>query len=104
MKAGLYDSVRVHGPQGGEDGTRTAKAYACTNCMEFFAELSTAYHWAPAAGGDTVLEYNKWFPFNRHQLQQHDPETVVVLRKYWTLHEIEGDGEQGGGENENMVV
>lgn len=34
MKEGLYDCVRVHGAQGPE-----TKAYACSNCMEYFAEL-----------------------------------------------------------------
>lgn len=62
---------------------KTAKAYACTNCMEFFAELSVAYHWKE----DEVTEYNKWYPFNRHQLQQHDPKTVHILDKYWTQFE-----------------
>lgn len=38
MKEGLYDMVRVHGPQGPQ-----ARAYAANNCMEYFAELSTAF-------------------------------------------------------------
>ena len=38
MKDGIYDSVPVHGPQG-----PTAAAYAKTNAMEYFAELSTAF-------------------------------------------------------------
>ena len=42
MSKGLYHAVNVHGPQGRQG---TAKAYACTNCMEFFAEISTAYMW-----------------------------------------------------------
>jgi hypothetical protein len=38
MEEGIYDSVPVHGPQG-----PTAEAYAKTNAMEYFAELSTAF-------------------------------------------------------------
>lgn len=38
MEEGLYDCVRVHG-----HGAPTAKAYACTDAMEYFAELSTAF-------------------------------------------------------------
>ena len=72
----LYDSVPVHGPQG---ITGPQKAYACTNCMEFFAELSVAYHWQ----SDDTTEYNKWFPHNRRQLQEHDPETFELLRSIW---------------------
>lgn len=89
MKARLYDCVRVHGPQGlAADGVTpiTAKAYACTNCMEFFAELSVAYHW----GLDEATEYNKWFPFNRAQLLLHDPATTKVLQAEWLKFESEG--------------
>lgn len=55
------------------------KAYCCANCMEFWAELSVAYHWTQ----DTTTEYNKWFPFNRHQLLSHDVVSHGVLHKYW---------------------
>ena len=34
MKEGLYDLVRVHGVQG-----PTSKAYAASNCMEYFVDL-----------------------------------------------------------------
>lgn len=77
MGTGLYDAVHVHGPQG-KDG-RKVKAYACTNCMEFFAELSTAYLWTK----DESTEYNKWFPHNRAQLVQHDPKTAEMLSIIW---------------------
>lgn len=86
MKKKLYDNVHVHGPQGlAADGvTRiTAKAYACTNCMEFFAELSVAYLYAK----DASTEYNKWFPFNRAQLLQHDPASAEALEYEWLKFE-----------------
>lgn len=75
MAKGLYDCVPVHGKQG-ENGP--TKAYACANCMEFFAELSVAFLWAADA-----TEYNKWFPHNRAQLERHDPDTFAVLQSLW---------------------
>lgn len=77
MERGLYDQVIVHGPQG--QGGRLAKAYACANCMEFFAELSVAFLW----NIDHSTEFNKWFPFNRQLLQQHDPDTCRALQEIW---------------------
>jgi hypothetical protein len=79
MKKKLYDQVRVHGPQG-EQGL--AKAYACTNCMEFFAELSVAYLW-----NKDDREYNKWYPFNHQQFLEHDPESFTVVHKIWNAYE-----------------
>lgn len=77
MKKGLYDSVEVHGVQGKNGKT---KAYACTNCMEFFAELSVCYHWHK----EDSTEYNKWFPFNRAIFKNHDPDSFSVIDKCWT--------------------
>jgi hypothetical protein len=76
MKEGLYDKVKVHGTQGPE-----AKAYACTNDKEYFAELSTAF----LGGKDKNKEYNKWFPFNRSQLQKHDPRAYNLLCRLWKV-------------------
>lgn len=76
MIKGLYEKVLVHGRQG-EKGPQ--KAYACANPMEFFAELSVAFHYRK----DDTTEYNKWFPFNHKQLQQYDPETCQLLEKLW---------------------
>jgi hypothetical protein len=77
MLLGLYDAVHVHGKQG-ENG-QLAKAYACANCMEFFAELSVAYLWKR----DNSTEYNKWFPHNREQMKEHDQESFDVLHYMW---------------------
>jgi len=74
MKDGLYDCVRVHGPQGPK-----CKAYACTDPMEYFAELSVAF----LGGLDDTLEHNKWFPFNRTQLREHDPRAFDMLCRMW---------------------
>lgn len=80
MKKGLYDSVRVHGPQG-----PTAKAYATENAMEYFAELSAAF-----LGGTNDYvndEFNKWYPFNRKQILEHDPAAHAMLERLWKVHE-----------------
>jgi hypothetical protein len=86
MQKKLYDAVPVHGPQGA--GGQLAKAYACTNCMEFFAELSTAYHWFFCDDKNkSRVEYNKWFPHNRLQLIVHDPVTFEVLDQVWKQYD-----------------
>lgn len=72
----LYDSVNVHGSQGRNGPIR---AYACTNCMEYWAELSVAYLWCE----DDVTEFNKWFPYNRRQLKEHDKDAFEVLHRLW---------------------
>ncbi|GAX19907.1 hypothetical protein FisN_1Lh625 [Fistulifera solaris] len=71
---GIYESVAVHGSQGPK-----AKAYACTNAMEYFAELSTAF----LGGTDECVEFNKWYPFNRKQVREHDPRAFELLQKLW---------------------
>ena len=81
MTAGLYDKVPVHGPQG--EGGCHYKHYACMNCMEFWAELSVAYHWKL----DNVTEYNKWYPFNNSHLMFLDGHSYAVLDKYWMQFE-----------------
>ena len=96
MVAKRYDCVPVHGPQGAKGPT---KAYACANCMEFFAELSVAFlynHDTNIALRDiderearekqtsvVIVEYNKWFPHNATQLKSHDPATYEILEKMW---------------------
>lgn len=118
MKEKLYESVQVHGSQG-----PTAKAYACTNQMEYFAELSTAFlggtaekekerealqneggfDWNPFSpkrkaenGGPdwnpfspkrpkVNEEFNKWFPFHRKQIEEHDPRAYEMLQQIWKV-------------------
>ena len=68
MKAKRYESVlRSNG--------KKEKAYAATNSMEFFAEASEAY-----------FGINDFYPINRADLQQHDPETFETVKRLW------GDG------------
>jgi hypothetical protein len=78
MKDRLYDWVRVHGPQG-----PMAKAYASNNCMEYFAELSAAFLGQREMNAGE--EYNKWYPFNRRHIKEHDPRAYEMLKKIWKV-------------------
>lgn len=62
---GLYDSVRYH--RGGE-----RQAYARTNPMEYFAELTEAY-----------FGVNDFYPFDADDLRQHDPKGYEMCRRIW---------------------
>jgi hypothetical protein len=88
MKDGLYDMVEVHDSchRNGNTaktkvGKTMAKAYACQDAMEYFAELSTAF----LGGTDDQVEFNKWYPFNRKQLQEHDPRAHELLKRLWKV-------------------
>ena len=97
MEDGLYDCVRVRGPQG-----PSAKAYACQDQMEYFAELSVAF-----LGGQGEEEHNKWYPFNRSQLRDHDPRAFAMLCRVWGLEDnelrrgVELSGHEDGKEASN---
>lgn len=109
MEEGLYDSVPFHsGFRGyGSDGQhlhfikQNTRHYACTNAMEYFAELSVAFL-SPEQGShnhedgdgehgtnniastvDETAEYNKWFPHNRSQLKEHDPRAHELFCQLW---------------------
>ncbi len=48
------------------------RAYAMTNEREYFAESTEAY-----------FSRNDFFPFNREQLERHDPGMAALLRELW---------------------
>ncbi len=84
MKEGLYDSVEYHcgiSRFSGRHERSKKRAYACTNAMEYFAELSAAF----LGGLDESKEYNKWYPFNRKQIQEHDPRAYELLSRLWKV-------------------
>jgi hypothetical protein len=87
MKDKLYDCVKVHNRRGGIDQCR---GYAATNAEEYFAELSVAF--LGGVGEDEDLEFNKWYPFNRKQLKDHDPRAYKMLHKVWGIPEEESEG------------
>ncbi|MEZ6137725.1 MAG: hypothetical protein R3C53_22795 [Pirellulaceae bacterium] len=72
-QAGIYDSVER---QDSEGNRRLDRAYALTNPQEYFAETSEAY-----------FSRNDFFPFNREELQRHDPAMCELLPKLWSATE-----------------
>ena len=79
----LYDNVKVHTDS--EGGIDERKAYATTDCMEYFAELSVAF--LGGSGEDKDVEYNKWYPFNRSQIRRHDPRAYYMLCRIWQVQD-----------------
>ncbi len=72
-KEGKYDNVER---RFGDGRNSKEKAYAMTSPMEFFAELTESY-----------FSTNDFYPFTRKQLEKHDPEAVVLLKKLWAVDE-----------------
>jgi hypothetical protein len=61
----LYDSVlHINGSK--------VRHYACTNPMEYFAEMTEAY-----------FGTNDFFPFVRAELKNHDPRMYAEIEKVW---------------------
>lgn len=67
---GLYDRVEQ---RFGDGRSANVRAYAMTNPMEYFAESSEAY-----------FSTNDFFPFNRGQLEKHDPHMFALLKTLWS--------------------
>jgi hypothetical protein len=70
--SGTYDKVERFNAPGRPDTFE--RAYAMTNDREYFAECTEAF-----------FGENDWYPFNREQLAQHDPEILKLLRKLWQV-------------------
>jgi len=103
MKNKLYDCVPYHTLE--KEGYSEARAYACTNACEYFAELSVAFlsnvceddcdscdeksanaiRRGKSADMDRSndIEFNKWFPFNKKQLEEFDPKAFRCLQRMW---------------------
>lgn len=62
-----YDAVQ-------RNNGKIERAYAMTNDREYFAESTEAF-----------FGTNDFFPFNRQQLQAHDPEMALLLERLWNL-------------------
>jgi len=65
-------------------------------CDGILCELSTAFLGGVPSkekdrggNGNGDEEFNKWYPFNRKQLKEHDPRAYDLLKKIW---KIDGDG------------
>jgi hypothetical protein len=68
--SGSYDAVKRW--NGSAFASKPEKAYAMTNPMEYFAESTEAY-----------FTRNDFYPFNKTELQEHDPAMVAVLEEMW---------------------
>lgn len=66
--SGTYNSVRRYT---GRKYTQE-KAYAMSNAREYFAE-----------GSEALFGRNDFFPFNRRELEQHDPDAFHLFKKLW---------------------
>ncbi len=75
MKRGLYRGVRE------VDGTTLDAAYATTNHLEYFAELTCMY-----------FAKCNYHPFDRAALREYDPDGFKLIEKYWKVK----DGKQAG--------
>jgi len=66
-----YDAVeRTFGSPAKKNTTE--RAYAMTNAQEYFAEITEAF-----------FGRNDFYPFNRAELQKHDPEMYRLLQRLW---------------------
>ncbi len=65
LESKSYDKVLIH-------NGRRGRAYAMTNCKEYFAETSEA-----------LFGTNDIYPFVRAELREHDPGMFKVLEKIW---------------------
>ena len=70
--SGKYDKVERFNAPGRPDTFE--RAYAMTNDREYFAECTEAF-----------FGRNDWFPFDRAQLAEQDPEMLKLLRKLWQV-------------------
>ncbi len=70
---GKYDTVER---RFGDGRTSKEKAYAMTNPMEYFAEVTEAY-----------FSTNDFYPFTRKELEKHDPDVIGVLKNLWSADE-----------------
>lgn len=69
MGQSLYSSVSLHK---GNGEYIKASAYAATNKLEYFAELTEAF-----------FGKNDFFPFTKAELKEYDPKAYEVLKRIW---------------------
>jgi hypothetical protein len=70
---GRYDQVEQ---RFGDGRSSIVKAYAMQTPQEYFAEASEAF-----------FSTNDFFPFNRSQLQEHDPAMCELLTELWGVQQ-----------------
>jgi hypothetical protein len=69
--SGKYDRVER---QDSEGKKRFDRAYAMTTPQEYFAETTEAY-----------FSRNDFYPYNRAELETHDPEMLHLLERLWNV-------------------
>ena len=69
--SGRYEQVER---QDSEGRKRQDRAYAITNHMEYFAESTEAF-----------FGRNDFFPYDKAELKEHDPEMFALLNELWNL-------------------
>ncbi|WP_218933725.1 sulfatase-like hydrolase/transferase [Rubripirellula lacrimiformis] len=74
-ESGIYNMVQ-------RENGKTERAYAITNPMEYFAELTEA-----------LFGRNDFYPFDRAQLQRHDPAAYDVLVRLWKTESVDSADE-----------
>jgi hypothetical protein len=74
QSAGIY--ARVERWLGNGKPNRFEQAYAMTSPMEYFAETTEAY-----------FGRNDFYPFDRAELQRHDPDAYELLGELWGVTE-----------------
>ncbi|HYG75722.1 MAG TPA: zinc-dependent peptidase [Planctomycetota bacterium] len=77
VKEKLYENVKDL------NGKTLEKAYAATNQLEYFAELSCAYFWR-----------GEYEPFDREQLRKHDPKGFEMIEAVWGITKKHGHDEK----------
>jgi hypothetical protein len=80
MIAGALESAKAAGRYGEVEHVAGRKRdhYAATNPMEFFAEGTEAY-----------FGKNDFYPFDRAQLRDYDPESLRLLEELWGVEHAE---------------
>lgn len=68
---GNYDQVER---RFGDGRTSKERSYGMTNPMEYFAEVTESY-----------FSTNDFFPFTKVELEKHDPEAAIMLKKLWQV-------------------
>ncbi len=69
ISSDLYGELKYHA---GNGNYIQRKAYASVNHKEYFAELSEAY-----------FGLNDFYPFNRNDLKDYDPNGFILIAKIW---------------------
>jgi len=73
-RSGNYDSVERRDSEG---RTKLDRAYAMTNPQEFFAESTEAF-----------FSRNDFYPFDRKELNDHDPSTLKLIANIWGVKSL----------------